>query len=165
MATAVALVEVAHGATPHPRGPSLNRPHRVEMSSRGERLLIVGDLILHPLHVVHPEWHSVVDAEPALLRETRLAFFSRAAAAECVVWACHLPFPGLGRIRATGSGHAWDSSSFAPDEPPACRGLMGLPIGPEWHCAGSRVLDEEPRPEASGPWGGRSEAARCRSAG
>lgn len=82
----------------------------VEVSSRGERLLILGDLILHPLHVVHPEWHCVVDADPVLVMQTRRAFFSTAADEACVVHACHFPFPGLGQVGATGSGYSWTST-------------------------------------------------------
>jgi glyoxylase-like metal-dependent hydrolase (beta-lactamase superfamily II) len=79
----------------------------VELSSRGERLLFAADLVLHPLHVVHPEWHSVFDADPVVLAQTRRALFAKAADEACLVHAFHFPFPGLGRLRATNSGYSW----------------------------------------------------------
>ena len=79
----------------------------VELSSRGERLLYVADLVLHPLHVVHPEWHSVFDAEPALIVQARQALLAKAAGEACLIHAFHFPFPGLGRISATSTGHTW----------------------------------------------------------
>jgi glyoxylase-like metal-dependent hydrolase (beta-lactamase superfamily II) len=83
----------------------------VELSSRSQRLLIVGDLILHPLHVKHPGWHSVVDADPALGAQTRREVFAKAADQACLVHAFHLPFPGLGRVSACDSGWSWSSIS------------------------------------------------------
>jgi glyoxylase-like metal-dependent hydrolase (beta-lactamase superfamily II) len=83
----------------------------VELSSRGERLLFMADLVLHPLHIVHPEWHSVVDADPVLLAQTRRALLRKAAAEACLVHAFHFPFPGLGRLSARDSGWSWTSIS------------------------------------------------------
>jgi len=82
----------------------------VELSSRGERFLFIADLVLHPLHVVHPEWHSVVDADPALVAQTRRALFAKAADEACLVHAFHFPFPGLGRLHATSTGYSWASA-------------------------------------------------------
>jgi len=79
----------------------------VELSSRGEQLLVIGDLVLHPLHVVHPEWHSVFDADPVLVTQTRRTLFAKAAAEACLVHAFHFPFPGLGRVRVTRTGYSW----------------------------------------------------------
>ena len=45
----------------------------VELSSRGERLLLIGDVVIHPLHVMHPEWYSVFDADPVPVAQTRRA--------------------------------------------------------------------------------------------
>jgi glyoxylase-like metal-dependent hydrolase (beta-lactamase superfamily II) len=83
----------------------------VELSSRGERLLFVGDLILHPLHVVHPEWYSIWDADPVLVAQTRRALFAKAVGEACLIHAFHFAFPGLGRLRATTGGYAWARST------------------------------------------------------
>ncbi len=83
----------------------------VELSSRSQRLLVVGDLVLHPLHVAHPEWYSVVDSDPALVEQTRRAFLAQAAGGDCLIHAFHFPFPGLGRLSAHDSGWSWTSIS------------------------------------------------------
>ena len=82
----------------------------VELSSRGERLLSIGDLVLHPLHVAHPAWYSAFDADPVLVTKTRRALFAKAADEACLVHAFHFPFPGLGWIRATSAGYSWTSA-------------------------------------------------------
>jgi glyoxylase-like metal-dependent hydrolase (beta-lactamase superfamily II) len=79
----------------------------VELSSRGQRLLVIGDLAVHPLHVAHPEWHTVVDADAIVVARTRRTFYAKAAGEACLVHAFHFPFPGLGRVRATSAGYAW----------------------------------------------------------
>jgi glyoxylase-like metal-dependent hydrolase (beta-lactamase superfamily II) len=79
----------------------------VELSSRGERFLFIADLAVHPLHMVHPEWHSVFDADPGLLVQTRRGLFATAAYEACLVHAFHFPFPGLGRLHATSTGYSW----------------------------------------------------------
>jgi glyoxylase-like metal-dependent hydrolase (beta-lactamase superfamily II) len=83
----------------------------VELSSRTRRLLIVGDLVLHPLHVEHPEWYSVVDADAVRLEQTRRALFAKAADEACLVHAFHFPFPGLGRLSTRDTGWRWTSVS------------------------------------------------------
>jgi len=79
----------------------------VELSSRGERLLVIGDLAVHPLHVAHPEWHTVVDTDPVVVARTRRTLYAKAAGEACLVHAFHFPFPGLGRVRATSAGYSW----------------------------------------------------------
>ena len=83
----------------------------LELWSRSEQLLVVADAILHPLHVDHPEWHAVVDADPVLVAQTRRALLAKAAAEACLVHAFHFPFPGLGRVSAHDSGWRWTGIS------------------------------------------------------
>jgi len=79
----------------------------LELSSRGERLLVVADAVLHPLHVAHPAWHAVFDVDPVSLRQTRERLLARAAARSCLVQAFHFPFPGLGRVTPEDSAWRW----------------------------------------------------------
>jgi glyoxylase-like metal-dependent hydrolase (beta-lactamase superfamily II) len=83
----------------------------VELSSRAERLLVVGDLVIHPLHVAHPEWYSVFDADPAVLEQVRRALFAKAADEDYLVHAFHFPFPALGRLQASSTGYSWVGTS------------------------------------------------------
>jgi len=80
----------------------------VALSSGHERCLVLGDLFLHPVHIAHPEWYSVVDADPLVLTKTRDAVLGEAAEGGCLVHAFHLPFPAVGRVRRTRKGRAWD---------------------------------------------------------
>ncbi|MCW7539455.1 MBL fold metallo-hydrolase [Aquabacterium sp. A7-Y] len=90
----------AHGHTP---GHSL-----FEIQSRGERLLIWGDLI-HAKDVQFPRpgitiRFDVDDAAAASQRQTAM----RSAAREgTLIAAAHIAFPGLGRVRAAGKGFVW----------------------------------------------------------
>lgn len=79
----------------------------VRLSSAGERLLVVGDALLHPLHVSHPVWVSSFDVDPEATTRTRVLLCAQAASVGCVVHAFHFPFPGLGRIARVEGGHTW----------------------------------------------------------
>jgi glyoxylase-like metal-dependent hydrolase (beta-lactamase superfamily II) len=90
----------------------------VELTSGDERCLVAGDLVLHTLHVAHPAWSSVADTNPIALVQTREAFLRRAVAESCSVHAFHVPFPGLGHVRAERAGFVWHASSQAvPNQP------------------------------------------------
>jgi glyoxylase-like metal-dependent hydrolase (beta-lactamase superfamily II) len=78
------------------------------ISSAGEELLCVADLVLHPIQVEKPEWFAVFDVLPDQLVTSRCALLRRAARAKCLVMAFHFPFPGLGRVSATGAGWQWE---------------------------------------------------------
>ena len=45
----------------------------VEVTSDGERLLILGDAVAHPIHLEHPDWHCLagIDAVPEAVEPTR----------------------------------------------------------------------------------------------
>ena len=81
----------------------------LELSSRGEKLLALADVVLHPLHVTHPAWHAMFDADPGSVRQTRERLFARAAAESCLVHAFHFAFPGLGHVTPDDSGWRWTS--------------------------------------------------------
>ncbi len=36
----------------------------VSITSHGRELLYIGDAILHPVHMEHPEWNAIVDVIP-----------------------------------------------------------------------------------------------------
>ena len=80
----------------------------VEISSSGETLLCISDLVLHPVHLQEPEWFARVDILPDQLIATRRALLERAAKEQCRDMAFHFPFPGLGRILPKGTGWEWE---------------------------------------------------------
>lgn len=80
----------------------------VAVSSAGEELLCLVDLVLHPIHLQEPEWFAAVDMLPDQLVATRHALLGRAAVEKSLVMAFHFPFPGLGRVSPMGVGWQWE---------------------------------------------------------
>lgn len=79
---------------------------RVE--SKGKRLLLIGDLIhVAPVQLSRPEVTIQFDVDRDAARTTRLDVFQKAAASGDLLGVSHLPFPGLGRLRAAGKGFEW----------------------------------------------------------
>ena len=70
----------------------------LSISSQGESLLYLSDIIIHPLHLMEPEWYSMVDILPQKVASTRLHILRQASIDRTLVMAFHFPFPGLGFI-------------------------------------------------------------------
>ncbi len=79
----------------------------VRVSSQGDTLYCVSDVVLHPLHVRRPRWVAVVDMLPTQTVATRESLLQRAAAEEALVMGFHFPFPGLGHLVPRGDGWDW----------------------------------------------------------
>ena len=79
----------------------------LSISSGGERLLCLSDTAHHAIHMEYPAWATAIDFDPEQVTATRRKLFSRAAQEKSLVFATHLPFPGLGHIVAGGDGWRW----------------------------------------------------------
>ena len=79
------------------------------IESAGERLLYLGD-VAHQvvLSVQHPDWVLAWDQDEPAARPMRRATLQRAADEGLRVYAGHVPFPGLGHVRATGAAFVWE---------------------------------------------------------
>ena len=77
------------------------------ISSVGEQLFCISDLVLHPIHLERPEWCAVVDLAPDQVVTTRRRILNRAAAEKALALAFHFPFPGLGHILQKEDGWEW----------------------------------------------------------
>jgi glyoxylase-like metal-dependent hydrolase (beta-lactamase superfamily II) len=75
----------------------------VAISSSGEDLLCISDLVLHPIHLKEPGWFAAVDMLPDQLVAARRVLLAKAAADKSLVMAFHFPFPGLGHVLAKGA--------------------------------------------------------------
>ena len=82
----------------------------VELASEGETLLYISDTVLHPIHLMHPEWHPVYDMDPEQAETTRRSVFGRTASEGMLVFAFHFQFPGLGRARSSGKTWSWEKA-------------------------------------------------------
>jgi glyoxylase-like metal-dependent hydrolase (beta-lactamase superfamily II) len=83
----------------------------LEIQFRGETLLHLADAAHHALHLVHPDWHTIVDdpAEPVIATRRRL--LQRAAAAGAKVLFYHFDFPSLGYVVPDGDAWRWQPVS------------------------------------------------------
>jgi len=97
----------AHGHTPG------HTAYLIE--SKGQRLLIVGDAVhSHAVQFARPEVAIEFDSDKKKAVAARKKLFARAAKEKLALAGMHLPFPGLGHVRAEGKGYAWVPVEFSP---------------------------------------------------
>lgn len=89
--------------------------------SKGQKLLVWGDVV-HNGAVQFPQPKVTIefDSDPAKALATRLKLFGWTAKEAFLVAGAHLPFPGVGHVRADGKGsYTWVPIDFAPIAPAA----------------------------------------------
>lgn len=77
------------------------------ISSSGENLVYTGDVFMYPEEIEHLDRFSA----PLMTDEgieTRLKILEEIVKRKALVFACHFPFPGLGRISRKGKIYAWE---------------------------------------------------------
>lgn len=80
----------------------------LSITSGGEELLHVSDVVLSPLHLEHPDWLPVFDLSPAEAAASKQAIFDQAADRKALVFAHHFPpFPNLGCVVKQAAGWQW----------------------------------------------------------
>jgi glyoxylase-like metal-dependent hydrolase (beta-lactamase superfamily II) len=80
----------------------------VSVSSGGERLLYIGDTVLHPLHLEHPDWLPIYDILPDKAAPSKRRIFDLAAEEQSWVMGQHFPpFPSLGHVIKREDGWQW----------------------------------------------------------
>ena len=80
----------------------------LSLTSDGEQLLHISDVVLYPLHLEHPDWVPVFDVLPEAAAASKRRIFDRAADEQALVFAHHFPpFPNLGHVRKHGAGWQW----------------------------------------------------------
>jgi glyoxylase-like metal-dependent hydrolase (beta-lactamase superfamily II) len=85
------------------------------ITSDGEQLLHISDVVLYPLHLEHPDWVPVFDILPAEAAASKRRIFDRAAEQQALVFAHHFPpFPNLGHVERQGAGWRWRPIAPAP---------------------------------------------------
>ena len=68
------------------------------IESAGERAVISGDLIHHPVQCERPEWAEVADADVELARATRWSFLNDVALERVVMFGTHFATAPAGRV-------------------------------------------------------------------
>lgn len=98
----------AYGHTPG------HTAYAVESGDR--KLLIWGDVVhSHAVQFAQPEVSFEFDVDPAQAVATRKSLMYSLAASKSLVAGMHLPFPGIGHVRADGKGiYSWVPVEFSP---------------------------------------------------
>lgn len=95
--------EVADGVRLEPAPGHTPGQVAVVVESQGERAVITGDLVHHPVQFAEPDIASAADEDAALAAETRRAFVARYADTGTLVVGTHFPDPTAGWLtRADG---------------------------------------------------------------
>src|SRR5690606_13600477 len=68
------------------------------LRSKGEEMLLGGDVLHHPCQIAHPEWSSTADYDTAQSAVTRAALFNRLADAGTPLLGGHFTGAGRGRV-------------------------------------------------------------------
>jgi len=80
----------------------------VRIESQGEELLCLGDSVVHPLNLAHPEWTMAHEEDAACAIASRRKLLDMAAERSMLVHAFHMPFPSLARIRKAKGTYFWE---------------------------------------------------------
>jgi glyoxylase-like metal-dependent hydrolase (beta-lactamase superfamily II) len=84
----------------------------VEVSSGDQQLLYIGDTVIYPLHLEHPDWLPIYDILPEQAATSKNAIFDRAAEKGALVVGQHFPpFPSLGHVIKVEKGWQWQPKS------------------------------------------------------
>jgi glyoxylase-like metal-dependent hydrolase (beta-lactamase superfamily II) len=84
-------------------------PHQIVLSiSTGrERLFCIFDVAHHPIQFLRPFWPTLTDLQPEQAISTRQELLAQKLTPDSLVFACHFPFPGLGRVVSGDDGWLW----------------------------------------------------------
>ncbi|MCL2790292.1 MAG: MBL fold metallo-hydrolase [Desulfobulbus sp.] len=80
------------------------------LASKGKQLFFVGDL-LHAgsIQFARPDINADFDVDQSMARETRQRTLKQVAQDAMPIAAVHLPFPGVGLVRAEGDGYTFET--------------------------------------------------------
>lgn len=79
------------------------------IESEGQRAIITGDMLHHPMQLADPVLSSMFDTDPEQSRATRQMMFPRWADGETLVIGTHFGTPTAGRLVPDGDGFRLDS--------------------------------------------------------
>ncbi len=83
------------------------------VESQGKNVLLWADTCLHYVcGVQHPEWTIGFDDNKEKAVETRKRILAMVAAEKMMAIGFHMPFPSLGWVEKTSSGHKWVAHSY-----------------------------------------------------
>ncbi len=74
----------------------------VELTSRGQRAIITGDMLIHPVQIAEPDWQQAADADKGMAVATRTQFIEQACDSDLLVLGTHFNTPTAVRIVSEG---------------------------------------------------------------
>lgn len=80
----------------------------VEVESKGELAIYVGELAQHPVMLERLAWISAFDVLPLVSLETKKRVIERALDKRALLVSVHAPFPGLGRLTLAEGKRRWE---------------------------------------------------------
>ncbi|MFN6486122.1 MULTISPECIES: MBL fold metallo-hydrolase [unclassified Nostoc] len=88
------------------------------VESQGESVEFWGDMLhVASVQLLHPAIAIIYDVDPDAAASQRVKQLANAEKTRCLVAGAHLPFPGLGHIRAEDQGYAWVPMNYSWREP------------------------------------------------
>src|SRR5262249_20518488 len=75
----------------------------VNIRSRGQNAVVIGDLMHHALQCREPDWSTIFDWNPAQAARSRRKFLTETAGTDQYVLPIHFPDPTAGLIEADGA--------------------------------------------------------------
>lgn len=79
----------------------------LSISSGDERLFCISDVAHHPIQFLKPSWTIPLDCQPEQAVNTREKILSEKLSHDTKIFACHFPFPGLGRVVMKDGYRSW----------------------------------------------------------
>lgn len=67
----------------------------IKISSEGQRLIYTADTLAHPIHLEHPDWHILSDANPNQAVDSRRRMLAHLSEPNVRAFIYHFPFPGI----------------------------------------------------------------------
>lgn len=80
----------------------------VEISSKGKKVLCIGDIIHAHLEFTQPENFALLDIKPEQAVKTRAKILAKSAKDHTYIFATHFAFPGLGYFREKQGIFSWE---------------------------------------------------------
>lgn len=77
----------------------------VNITSKGQRAVVTGDLMHHALQCREPNWFTVFDSNREQAVASRKAFLASVANTQAIVLPVHFPMPTAGLVTPLGSGY------------------------------------------------------------
>jgi glyoxylase-like metal-dependent hydrolase (beta-lactamase superfamily II) len=75
----------------------------VELTSRGQRAVITGDMMIHPVQVAEPGWQQAADSDKPMAVATRSRFIDQTCDSDVLVLGTHFNTPTAVRIVSKGA--------------------------------------------------------------